>query len=212
MEINQLIKKNANQLLTHQLLSSWLKDYKRPNDKINDLVKQGVLTSIKKGLYISGKANDSLEPESILIANHIYGPSYVSMETALSYYGLIPERVYETTSCTIKPTKKFTTGIGVFNFSHLPLPYYSFGIKSILLEKTQQAMIASKEKALCDKLICTNGLIIRNKKQAYEWLFENLRMEESTLKEFDVEIIFEWLPNMPKKNSLLMIIETIKNL
>jgi predicted transcriptional regulator of viral defense system len=53
----------------------------------------GTLESIKKGLYIAGSGLHSARPESSLMANHILGPSYVSMDTALAFYGLVPERM-----------------------------------------------------------------------------------------------------------------------
>jgi predicted transcriptional regulator of viral defense system len=82
-----------------------LKDYKRPNDKINTLKSEGLLESIKKGLYIAGPKIASAKPENSLLANHILGPSYVSVDTALSYYGLIPERVHEIASMTTKASR-----------------------------------------------------------------------------------------------------------
>src|SRR5688572_9123494 len=103
MSITENLKAFSGQLITHQLLRSLLKDYKRPNDKIHELQKSGILQPLKKGLYIAGPSlNTNRLPEPLLIANHILGPSYVSADTALSYYGLIPERVYEITSMTTK--------------------------------------------------------------------------------------------------------------
>src|SRR5689334_12736834 len=98
MDIREAIRNYASQPITHQMLLSILKGYKRPNDKINMLVEKGFLTPVKKGLYITGPALNAGKPGSFLLANHICGPSYVSIDSALSFYGLIPERVYETSS------------------------------------------------------------------------------------------------------------------
>jgi hypothetical protein len=212
MDINQVIGSYSGQPLTHQLLMHWLKDYKRPNDKIKALKSEGVLESIKKGLYIPGPAIKANRPESGLLANHILGPSYVSMDTALSYYGLIPERVYETTSMTTKASRAFNTPIGLFTYTHLPLPYYAFGLKIVKLSANENAIIASPEKALCDKIVATSGIILRSESKAVSYLLEDLRMEQTDLKGFDTKAMQDWLSDAPKKDSLAMVIKMINNL
>jgi hypothetical protein len=87
MDITRTIALHADQLLPHQLLLSWLKEYKRPNDKILGLKAQEFLEPLKKGLYIAGPSATDKKPDVLLVGNHLLGPSYVSVETALSYYG-----------------------------------------------------------------------------------------------------------------------------
>lgn len=212
MDLIENIRSCSRQPLPHQLLISWLRDYKRPNDKINELVKQEILLPIKKGFYIIGSAIKAPIPEKMTIANHLLGPSYISLDSALSYYGLIPERVYETTSVTIKSARAFNTEIGTFSYEFLPLPYYSFGVRSISIGESQQILIASKEKALCDKIIKTKGILLRSEQQAYDYLIDNLRMDESVLKNFDTDDLENWLNDMPKAESISQIIKLIKAL
>jgi hypothetical protein len=212
MDYHQLLSGFSNQPITHQMLVSLLKDYKRPNDKINALKAEGVIETIKKGLYVAGPKLIASGPESSLLANHIFGPSYVSMETALSYYGLIPERVYEVSSMTTKATKEFKTPAGVFSYTHLQLPYYAFGLKSVKVAENQIAIIASPEKALCDKIVSTSGLLIRSVVQASAYLIEDLRIDESDLKGLNTALITSWLDDAPKKESLMMLVKTIQNL
>ncbi|MBB3057122.1 type IV toxin-antitoxin system AbiEi family antitoxin domain-containing protein [Mucilaginibacter gotjawali] len=212
MDIRQAIRSYARQPLTHQLLLSLLKDYKSPNDKISSLLNDRVLTGIKKGLYIAGPVLKANKPEPFLMANQILGPSYVSLDSALSYYGLIPERVYEITSATVKASRKFVTEMGLFSYTHLSLPYYSFGIQQQILSDEQYVMMASPEKALFDKVITTSGLVLRSKKHAWEYLVENLRMDEDSLKDFDTTSMSSWLQDAPKKDSLSMVIKALNNL
>ena len=94
MDITRNMGLHTDQLLPHQLLLSWLKDYKRPNDKILGLKAQGFLEPSKKGLYIAGPSVTDKKPDLLLVANHLLGSSYVSVETALSYYGLIPTGIW----------------------------------------------------------------------------------------------------------------------
>jgi len=212
MNFNRSLANFSGQPITHQLLISLLKDYKRPNDKINTLKSEGVIESIKKGLYIAGPKASMSRPESGLLANHIFGPSYVSMETALSYYGLIPERVYEIASMTTKASKEFRTSAGTFTYTHLPLPYYAFGLNMVRLSEKQRAIIASPEKALCDKIISTAGLLLRSTVQASAYLIEDLRIDESALKDLNTSMMNTWLDDAPKKESLGMMIKMIQNL
>ncbi|OAQ38215.1 hypothetical protein A5893_15575 [Pedobacter psychrophilus] len=212
MNLIDKISTHSRQPLTHQLLISWLKHYERPNDKISELIHQNKLQSIKKGLYIVGPAIIAAIPEKFTIANHLLGPSYISLDSALSYYGLIPEKVYTTSSVTIKSSKEFDTSIGFFSYSQLPVPYYSFGIKSLLIGESQQILIASKEKALCDKIIKTKGIVLRSEKQAYEFLIKNLRMDEFILKNLNTDEIENWLNNAPKAESISQVVKVIKSL
>lgn len=212
MNLYQAISFYASQPLTHQVVVSLLKDYKRPNDKVHALLTEGVLESVKKGLYIAGPAINAAKPEPFLLANHILGPSYVSLDTALSYHGWIPERVYEVASMTTKASRKFTTPLGVFAYTHLSLPYYAFGIEQIKLADDQYAMMAAPEKALFDKAVTTSGLIIRSQKQALTWLLEDLRINEDRLRECNLQNMAQWVQDASKTDSLSMIIKTIKAL
>ncbi len=214
MDLKQALSVYSRQPLPHQLLVSLLKGYKRPNDKIHELVREGTLESIRKGLYVAGAGLGTGRPEPFLFANHIAGPSYVSADSALSYYGLIPERVYEISSMTTKTTRKFTTPMGVFSYTHLPLPYYSYGIRSISLSesKDQFAIIAAPEKALFDKVVTTSGVIFRSKRNVEGYLLEDLRIDESDLKQLSTKAMREWQAEAPKKESLSLVVKTLESL
>jgi hypothetical protein len=212
MDFRKLLSSFEGQPITHQILTSLLHQYKRPNDKIKALKDKGIIKSVKRGLYIPGQNATMQMPESSLIANHIYGPSYLSMETALSHYGLIPERVYAVTSMTTKPSKDFRTSIGLYSYSYLPLPYYAFGIQNVQLQENQNVIMATPEKALADKIVTTPGVILRSTNNAQNYVFENLRMDQSDLKDFDTSQMHSWLADAPKKESLEIVIKMIEKL
>lgn len=212
MDIQTALRALSNQPLTHQLLTDLLKDYKRPNDKILSLKADGLIEPVKKGLYIAGRSLGAERPESALLANHIFGPSYLSMESALAYYGLIPEKVFSVTSMTTKASRKFQTSIGLYTYTNLPLPFYAFGLATVSLSKDQQAIIAIPEKALCDKIATTAGISLRSQSAARDYVFENLRMEEEDLAKFDLNAMLSWLENAPKRESLEMLIKMIKKI
>jgi hypothetical protein len=113
---------------------------------------------------------------------------------------------------TIKPSKDFRTSIGLYSYSYLPLPYYAFGTKNVILQENQRVIMASPEKALADKIGATHGVILRSMNNARNYVFENLRMEQSDLKDFDTKQMRSWLSDAPKKESLEIVIKMIEKL
>lgn len=150
-EIILLRKRISQDVFDYQVLIDALPDYRKPRDKITKLFESEVIIRIKKGLYCF---NEDFRKEPVsreYLANLIYGPSYVSLDYALSYYGLIPERVNVVTSVTTKRSSDFHTPLGVFSYRMLGESRYSIGA---FLEKTGNTsfLVASPEKALIDKV------------------------------------------------------------
>ena len=189
-----------------------LATYSRPNDKISEMIKRGELISLRRGLYVPGPELDLPIPDSFVIANHLRGPSYISLESALSYWDLIPERVHEISSVSTKTSKIYQTSLGRFSFQHLATPYYSFGIRSVRFTEFQTAMIASPEKALCDKIVLTAGVQLRSISQTMDFLLEDLRIDEEQLQALDVQAIQSWVEDAPKRNSLQQLVNTLQRL
>lgn len=212
MTLPDSIQNFAGQPLNRQILLDLLKDYKRPFDKIVELVRQKALIQVKRGMFIPGPALNIPQPEPFLLANHMVGPSYVSLETALSHWRMIPEQVYEITSVTTGRSKIYDTPAGRFSYRHLPLPYYSFGQQSLELAKNQVAVVATPEKALCDKIVTTPGLLFRSTVQLLAWLTEDMRMDKEALRELRTDNIQEWLDDAPKKDSLQLLVKTLEEL
>jgi hypothetical protein len=212
MNFIEAIKEYSGQPLTRQILMDLLQEYRRPYDKINELVKQGLLIQVKRGIFIPGPQSLTPAPEKLLLANHLWGPSYVSSDSALSYWGLIPERVYETCSMTTNMAKTYKTPLGRFRYIRIPLPYYSFGIQRIELASKQMTLIAGKEKSLCDKIITTQRLKLRSVKQTREYLMEDLRISKEQLIELDTNVINDYLKDAPKQESISILIKTLNEL
>ena len=212
MEFRQRIKEYTETPISRHLILDLLKDYKRPNDKISDLLKSKKLISIRRGLYITGPKLDLPTPEPFLIANHLRGPSYVSLESALSYWNMIPERTYEISSVTLQTSKIYKTAVGRFSYQQSKAPYYSYGIKNIDYSPKQTVLIASPEKALCDKIVLTPKIYLRSIKQTREFLMEDLRIDSDVLSTLDTKIMDLWIENSPKKSSLKILIKTLMEL
>ena len=200
------------QPLSTSVLLSLLQEYERPYDKLGSLVKSGDLIQLRKGLYMTSTEIDEVTADPFLIANHLYGPSYVSLDSALSYWGLIPERVYQITSVCFKPSKSLNAAGRRYRFQHVPTDYYSLGIQTVARTPTQHVLIASPEKALCDKIVCTSGMLIRSAKQAHQLLFEDLRINENQLSELNPNTIKSWIPTAPKAKSLEYVIQIMNSI
>ncbi len=140
--------------ITSQALLGCLAGYKKPRDWIARKVKNGELIRIKNGLFLIAvriQRGESIPFEQL--ANILYGPSYVSLESALSYYGgFIPERVVQLTSATLKRDKEFATPLGVgFRYFSLSPDRYAIGIKHKAGSVEKGGFwIATPEKALAD--------------------------------------------------------------
>ncbi|CAN5356184.1 hypothetical protein BH20BAC1_BH20BAC1_03110 [soil metagenome] len=212
LQFKNAVKEYSEAPLTSQVVMEILEEYKRPYDKIHELIKSGDLQQIKKGLYIPGPNSGISQPEALLVANHLWGPSYVSMETALSHWGLIPESVYEISSLTVKSAKKYNTPLGRFTYFRTPVPYYSFGITKVELTKRQVALMATPEKALCDKIIMTSGIFLRSVKQTIAFLQDDLRIDKEQLLSLNKDAIQSWISQAPKKSSLEMLIKSLQQL
>lgn len=165
--------------------------YKYINDKIKYMKQQGLLTSLKKELYIYNSPYVKTLISKEIIANNLLGPSYISYEYALSYYGLTPERVEEVTSATTKRSKTFSTAYGTFSYRHIDKKLYALGVK-IVSSKQGNFMMASKEKALCDKVFATKGVKISSKKSMRIFLEEDLRIDMDELFDFDLETVQQY--------------------
>ena len=202
----------SGQPVTRHILLDLLKEYKRPHDKIADMVRQQILTPVRRGLFIPGPATRYEQPEPFLLANHLYGPSYVSMETALSFWGLIPEKVYEIASMTTRRSAEYDTEAGRFSYRHLPLSYYAFGQQQLKLSERQTALIAGPEKALCDKIIATSGLLFRSQASLRSWLIEDMRMDRDRLRSLRPGMIRSWAKEAPKQQSILLLAKTLQDI
>jgi hypothetical protein len=122
--------------------------------KVKRLIAQGKLLHIKRGLYcITEKVGYPTKPHPFCLAQYIYGPSYISLESALSYHQLIPEAVYTTTSVCTKRSKEFHTPLGVFSFNHLPGINF-FTEVELIKEDDYQFFMAKPWKAICDYVFC----------------------------------------------------------
>ena len=111
--------------------------------------KKGLIIQLKRGVYLLNEDDRSIHPSRFFIANQLYNPSYVSLEYALNYYDLIPEKVVDVTSITTKKTKVFENAIGKFTYQHLQ-PRAFRGFRAVKDEAGFSFFMADPEKAIVD--------------------------------------------------------------
>jgi hypothetical protein len=187
MRIEALRKQAGQEEIDYQFIKSALSEYAYPRDKITAWLKSGELIRVKKGLYIFGEGVSQRPYSKETLANLIYGPSAISLTYALSYYGLIPERVETVTSITNSRNKIFSTGVGAFQYCYLHPKKYAAGILLRSDDQCPSFLIASPEKALCDQLhLIDSDYVLKNLDDMDKYLLLSLRIDESLLVEFDL--------------------------
>lgn len=178
-------------IFSHEMIYSLLeKSISNVNEKISNLVRNKELIRLKKGFYTFSKPYQTKPINLISVANTLYSPSYVSFDYALSYYGMIPERVSEVTSATSKNEKLFDTPIGRFSYKKVSLEAYSLGIDWIYDDVDGGRFIATSEKALCDKIKYDRGIGTLTQTSMIEYLKYDLRIDITTPLNYElIEII-----------------------
>ena len=186
-------------LKTHLVLVDELKDYANPAAKIARMVEAGEIVRIKQGLYETDPQTDG-----VLLAEAIYGPSYLSFEFALSFHGLIPEAVYQYSSATFekKRTKLFETPFGVFSYRDVPSPVFPMGVQMIL-QGENSFRLATPEKALCDELYKLPPCA--NRTELEQLLFDDLRIDKEAMLGLNLEELKDLASLYQTKNHKLLL-------
>lgn len=170
--------------------------------KVARMLSTGELISLRRGLYASRR---DFDPRCL--AGPIYGPSYVSFETALEWHGMIPEGVAEIISATPKRTAAFENDFGRFRYLTIPMAVYPVGILRVT-ESDMPFLIASPTKALVDRIAREPGF--RSMAEVARWM-EGMRIdigdglnreELSACAEHYGRPSVRWLSRFAEKNKL----------
>ncbi len=195
--------------VTSSTVESLYPQYAGKNQKVQLLEKKGELIRLKKGLYVVNPDISGKVLSTELIANHIYAPSYISMSSALRYYGLIPEAVYTMQSMTVKASRDFDTPLGRFEFTNISRDAFSIGVTNIQRED-YAFLIATPEKALCDLVAYSPKVNLRFMKDAIAYLTEDIRMEMEEFRQMDVSIFEAYAEVGKKKESIKTLIKLLR--
>lgn len=150
--------------------------------------KRGYLCRLKRGLY----AVPTRMPSRWAIANRVYSPSYISLTSALSYYGILPESVYSVTSVTIKSTREFHAD--EVSYGYRTLKRSAFGGYRAVEIGGETVLLAEKEKAVADYLY-----FVFLKKETFNRRLDlsktDRRKLEGFLRKFGNPRLMEWFKN-----------------
>lgn len=190
-------------------ISSLFAEMKAGNQKVRNLELAGNIIRLKKGLYVVDPSISRVALSTELIANHIYAPSYVSMSSALRYYGLIPETVYTTQSMTIKHSRSFDTPLGRFDYTFMNRDAFHIGVTSIN-KQSYAFLMATPEKALCDLIANSPKVNLRYIKEVGPYLEEDIRLSIEDFRNMDISIFERYAIVGKKAKSILTLINYLK--
>ncbi len=161
--------------------------------RLDALLKRAVASRevwrIRRGLYCLADRYTHGRINPLELAQRIHGPSYVSLETALSHHGWIPEAVQAVTSVTPGRSRTFNTPVGLFSFTRVPQHRFLAGVRRVSAEGAGAFFLATPLKALADYVYS----------QRYDWrsaapVMESLRVEDASLAELTTELFDEVMP------------------
>lgn len=145
----------------------------------------GEVVRIHRGLYVLADRYLRNKVDPLALAQRIHGPSYISLETALSRHGWIPEAVYTITSASMDRAREFDTPLGRFSFTRVPQKVFYAAVERIQNDRGDSFLLASPLKALADYVY-----VHKRDWASARPVVESLRVDESSLagvtaKEFD---------------------------
>ena len=168
----------------------WENDFDRNN--LTRWCKKGLLEKLRNQYYAFPEYHQ--KPDfSRYVANRIYSPSYISLHSALSFYGMIPEEVVQLTSVTTLKTAKFKNSFGTFHYQNVKTNLF-FGYEIKMMQNGRGLLFATPEKALID-------LLYLNSYYKTEQDMEELRLDEDFMHdEFNNDRLVNYLARIDNKS------------
>lgn len=190
-------------IVTTAMLKKKYSDYANPLDKIRREANRGTIIRLNRGIY---ETDPEVSPW--LLASSILSPSYLSFDFALSYYGLIPEKVVCITSASLQMNKNltYTNPFARYEYSDIPASAFSEGI-GYIEEDGYTVKIAMKEKAICDSLYKWRA--VHSVRKLKELLFVDKRIDEDEFRTCDF-ILMERLAGLYHRRNHELLIKLIR--
>jgi len=161
---------------------------------VHRAVASGEVLRLKPGLFLLRPEFRKSDPHPFVVAALLHAPSHISLETALSHHGLIPEAVYQVASVTQSRSRVFDTPVGRFTFQRVPALDPRAGVQAVKLGQDSWAFIASPLRAIADLVYLRPS--ISWSKDGLGFLTDSLRMEEEDLTRLDFSLGEEILENI----------------
>lgn len=190
-------------------VASLFPDIVAKSNKVSELEKAGEIIRLKRGLYVANPEESGRQLSLPLIANHLYAPSYVSMLSALRFYGLTPETVYTSQSMTLKHSRSFDTPIGRFAYTAISREAFPVGLIQAR-DGDAVFIIATPEKALCDLIACSPSVNLRYKKEAESYLTDDIRLDMEAFRKMRPTIFEQYIEVGKKPSSIRTILKLLQ--
>ncbi len=139
----------------------------------------GEVLRLKPGLFVLAPPYRKSEPHPFVVAAGLHAPSHISLESALSYHGLIPEAVYQVSSVTVARSREFANPLGVFSFYRVPANVPRAGVEAVEVARNAWAFVATPLRAIADAVYLNKEVTWNCDGVGY--LTESLRIEEDDL-------------------------------
>lgn len=156
---------------------------------VHRAVVKGEIIRLKPGLFLLKSEYRKTHPHPFVVAAALHSPSHVSLESALSYHGLIPEAVFQVSSVTSARSRTFKTLIGVFTFVRVPAAYPRAGIKAMKINDKNWAFVATPLRAIADSVYLRKQ--VNWEKDGMAFLTESMRIEREDLNKMSFESVDE---------------------
>jgi predicted transcriptional regulator of viral defense system len=201
--------KNILNPIAHNTLLTVLNDVKNPEQKIKYLAAIGNIQPVMRGWYV---VQPTVENYSLMYAaNQFYGPSYVSMLSALSYFGWLTDFVITQESICLKRGKEIKNKIGRFTYHKQAAETFYMGVTTVQQSNQLVIRIATPTKALYDYLITQANITFTGKKDLYTFLENDLRFATDRLQELDVPLLKQLMQFGKKSRQINVLIKLIES-
>jgi predicted transcriptional regulator of viral defense system len=152
---------------------------------VHRAIQKGEVLRLKPGLYCLAEPYRKTHLHPFALAGMLHAPSHVSLESALSYHGLLPEAVFQVASVTSQRSRTFKTPLGIYSYHRVPANFPRAGVKSEKLDRISWAFIASPLRAITDLIYLRRH--VSWKKDGLGFLVESMRMESDELNQISFE-------------------------
>ena len=146
---------------------------------VHRAVQKEEVLRLKPGLFCLSEPYRAEAPHPFVLAGLLHSPSFVSLESALAYHGLIPEAVFQVASVTASRRRKFETPFGRFSFQPVPCNFFKAGVRARKVAGNAWAFVADPLRAIADMVYLRKS--VTWKRDGLSFLTESLRIEMDDL-------------------------------
>lgn len=178
VDILELRRRIPEEVFDYQTLLHALGEYSAPRNRIGALLQRRHVLQVKRGLYVFAETLRKQPVPREWLSNLLHGPSYVSAQSAMQLYGMIPEQVTATTAMCLGRGRAYQTSLGLFLYTQLPSVGYAVGVTWMEIH-AKRVFIATPEKAIADAAWLASGAALRSAPDVERLLLEDFRMDDS---------------------------------